>query len=45
MLPVLRKKGFEVQVLDSFERSTELAVKRLREVGVPATKVEIRNIT
>jgi len=40
----LRKKGFEVQVLNSLERSTEFAVKRLREAGVPATKIEIRNI-
>jgi len=40
----LKEKGFEVQVLDSFERSTELAVKRLREASIPATKIEIRNI-
>jgi UDP-glucose 4-epimerase len=40
----LKEKGFEVEVLDSFERSTELAVKRLREAGVPVTRVEIRNI-
>lgn len=30
--------------MDSFERSTELAVKRLREADIPVTKVKIRNI-
>lgn len=40
----LKEKGFKVQVMDSFERSTELAVKRLREADVPVTKVKIRNI-
>lgn len=41
----LKGKGFEVQVLDSFERSTELAIKRLREASIPTAKVEIRNIS
>lgn len=39
----LKEKGFRVQVMDSLERSTELAVKRLREANIPVTKAEVKN--
>ncbi|MCX8183154.1 MAG: NAD-dependent epimerase/dehydratase family protein [Crenarchaeota archaeon] len=40
----LKNKGFEVNVLDSLERSTGLAVKKLEEAGVPVTKVGVTSM-
>ncbi|MBO3842396.1 MAG: NAD-dependent epimerase/dehydratase family protein, partial [Candidatus Brockarchaeota archaeon] len=34
----LKNNGFEVSVLDSLERSTGLAVKKLKEAGVPVVR-------
>lgn len=40
----LKNNGFEVSVLDSLERSTVLAVKRLEETGVPLTRVGVTDM-
>ncbi len=40
----LAERGFDVTVLDSLERSTEFAVNRLRERGIPIIKADIRNL-
>lgn len=39
----LKNNGFNVKVLDSFERSTDFAVKRLREADIPMVKESITN--
>ncbi len=40
----LKNKGFEVRVLDSLERSTGLAVKKLEEAGVPVTRAGVTSM-
>ncbi|MEM3660817.1 MAG: SDR family NAD(P)-dependent oxidoreductase [Thermoproteota archaeon] len=46
----LKNKGFEVRVVDSLERSTSLAVKKLEDAGVPLTRAgvtstdEVKNV-
>ncbi|MEM2930165.1 MAG: NAD-dependent epimerase/dehydratase family protein [Thermoproteota archaeon] len=40
----LKNRGFEVKVLDSLERSTGLAVKKLEEAGVPVTRAEVTSM-
>jgi len=37
----LKNNGFSVKVLDSFERSTDFAVRRLREADIPMVKASI----
>ncbi|MEM3713234.1 MAG: NAD-dependent epimerase/dehydratase family protein [Thermoproteota archaeon] len=39
----LKNNGFNVKVLDSFERSTDFAVSRLKEANIPMVKVSIAN--
>ncbi|MEM3079271.1 MAG: NAD-dependent epimerase/dehydratase family protein [Thermoproteota archaeon] len=39
----LKNKGFEVRVVDSLERSTSLAVKKLEDAGVPLTRAGVTN--
>lgn len=40
----LKNNGFEVGVLDSLERSTGLAVKKLKEAGVPVARAEVTSM-
>jgi UDP-glucose 4-epimerase len=40
----LKNKGFEVRALNSLERSTGLAVKKLEEAGVPVTKTGVTSM-
>ncbi|MBO3800389.1 MAG: NAD-dependent epimerase/dehydratase family protein [Candidatus Brockarchaeota archaeon] len=37
----LKNNGFNVEVIDSFERSTTFAIKRLEEADVPAIRISI----
>ncbi|WP_054843901.1 NAD-dependent epimerase/dehydratase family protein [Vulcanisaeta souniana] len=38
-------KGFDITVLDSLERSTDFAVNRLREHGIPIIKADVRSFS
>ncbi|MDW8034562.1 MAG: NAD-dependent epimerase/dehydratase family protein [Nitrososphaerota archaeon] len=40
----LKNNGFNVEVLDSLERSTDFAIKRLKEAGIPIIRASITTI-
>ena len=43
LLCIWLRGGFDVVVLDSFERSTDFALDRLRSRGIPILKADVRS--